>query len=83
MRMTFAAAVVALLCLAAPALAHTQPKRHHAASHAKRHPRKPAPPTAGAWPAPSRTPERRDTCPNGDCRGLNSPNGMGGSGSDF
>ena len=61
-------ALAAALALTTPAFARVLPRhRHH---HAMRRP----PPTVA-------TPQsRQNDCSNGDCRGINSSNGIGGSG---
>ena len=79
----FAIVAAALLALSTPALAETQPKHHHKhhAGHAKRHPHKRAEPQPDGWATPNaETRRRQNDCSNEDCRGINSSNGIGGSG---
>jgi hypothetical protein len=95
MRVELAILAAGLLALASPACAQTgsngQPgaaKPHHG-KNSKRHfgtqPDKAAKPRSDDWWSATRSAPARhkEDCPNGDCRGLNSPNGFGGSGSDF
>lgn len=83
MRTKFAIAAAALLAFSTPALADTWPKHHHKhhAGHAHRHVYKRAEPQSGGWAAPNaETRRRQNDCSNDDCRGINSSNGIGGSG---
>ncbi len=70
----------ALLALATPACASNQTYPHKARVHRHTAPQ----PDAGAWGAASASSRSgQDDCPNGDCRGLNSPGNMGGAHGDF
>jgi len=83
MRRKFAIAAAALLAFSTPALAHTWPKHHHKyhAGHAGSHPHRRAEPRTNGWAAPDAEARRRQNdCSNNDCRGINSSNGIGGSG---
>jgi hypothetical protein len=77
--MKLVVAAAALAALSTPSLAHTWPKSHH--KHHAGHPTKGAEPQAHDWSAPDAEARRRQNdCSNDDCRGINSSNGIGGSG---
>lgn len=83
MRIDSAIAATALLALSLPALADTRPSRHHKhhAGHAGNQPHRRAEPQARGWTTPdAETRRRQNDCSNDDCRGINSSNGIGGSG---
>jgi hypothetical protein len=70
----------AMLALGIPAVAQgSQSGATKSSAPTHRH----KPPSPDAWAAPGSAHSRQDDCPNGDCRGLNSPGNMGGSHGDF
>jgi hypothetical protein len=77
--------VAALFAFATPAYAQWSNNKTGASKSVARTHRHKAPrPDTNAWGAVGAThSSRQDDCPNGDCRGVNSPGNLGGSHGDF
>jgi len=77
-------AAAALLALATPACAQWKNNQTYAQNSATRtHRHKPPKPDTEAWGIGAAHRSHQEDCPNGDCRGLNSPGNLGGAHGDF